>query len=118
MATSPLDQVLSKVDLNCAQFSDQAKIEKCNELNELVRQYKTDMSSLVNNNESNIFTDVMKLHQYRDANWQHNYNTTTKKKEINKIEKNLNEIVRNMTNDYNTTFNVSNMRANTIYFAR
>jgi len=116
--SDPLGQVISQLapsgTFNCSQFADEAKVKKCNHLNKLVGEYRADMDSLQQDPVSGVFSQTMQLQQYRDDNWQHNYNNTARRDEIGKIQKNLNTIVKNMAGEYNETARIANKRTKTI----
>lgn len=113
-----MQQVISELapsgTIECSQFADKAKVEKCEQLNQLVAQYKADMTALQENPASGVFSKTMQLNQYRDDHWQHNYNNSTRRDEIHKIQKNLNSVVKNMAGEYNETARIANDRTQTI----
>jgi hypothetical protein len=54
------------------------------------------------------------LNQYRDANWQENYQREVQKDQISKIQRNLNEIVNQMSGEYGAGKRLINTDSNTI----
>lgn len=90
---------LDFVDCSAKDFGqDQAKLEKCNALNDMIRSYNNDLEQ-AKETKKGVFNDVMAFHKSRDDNWESNYQILEKKHQIKRIERELNQVVKGMASE-------------------